>query len=145
MHFLPFSRETFDYVIIANALSTYDFNIDPKMFKTSTPERRIKEAHRVLNNQGTLILTTPNQKHRIYKNRRKICYEDLCKLLDAHFHFKIYGFDPFPIRPRIIDQWIFAEFFMKILEVLMRIPSLRTISRYFFVQAQKGNGDFSVF
>jgi ubiquinone/menaquinone biosynthesis C-methylase UbiE len=138
MHFLPFLNEAFDYVIIANALSTYDFNIDPKMFKTSTPERQIKEAHRVLNNYGTLLLTTPNQKHKLYKNLRKICHEDLCKLLNPYFHFKIHGFNPIPMAfpERIIDQWIFGELYMKIVEMLVAIPSLKGIGKFFFVKAQ---------
>lgn len=139
MHFLPFSREIFDYVVIANALSTYDFKIDPGMLKTSTPEREIKEACRVLKNQGTLLLTTPNRNHRAYKNLRKIDYKDLCKLLNPLFRFKIRGFNPVPmaIPERVVDRWMFGEFYMKILEILIGIQSMKGIGKFFFVQAQR--------
>jgi len=139
MHLLPFLKETFDCVIIANALSTYDFKIDPRMLKTSTPERQIKQAYRVLKSHGALLLTTPNRKHRAYKNLRKIDHKGLCKLLNPYFHFKISGFNPMPIAlpQRAIDRWILGDIFMKILEMLMGVSSLKGIGKFFLVQAQR--------
>jgi len=138
MHFLPFSKKTFDYVIIANALSTYDFKIDPRILETSTPEREIEETYRVLKSHGTLLLTTPNQKYRAYKNLRKINHEGLCKLLSLHFHFKISGFNPIPIAlpEHVINRWILGDLYIKILEMLLGISSMKEIGKFFFVQAQ---------
>lgn len=71
MHHLPFRKDSFNRVIVANSFSRYDFFIDQRIRKEATPRKLVLEIHRIMKRGGYLFLTTPNGGHPLIKGSKK--------------------------------------------------------------------------
>ena len=85
---LPYKKNTFDIIFMLNSLPGWDFEEGDNQSR----EMAVNEAHRVLKNDGLLVITTPNGDSRYYKNFQKGSIFKLLPLL-KNFSLELYGWN----------------------------------------------------
>ena len=99
---LPFDDNSFDYVICAHLLEMakhHDIEknqvvIDNQIAIYPTVEKILKEISRVLDSDGTLFLTTPNN---AYYKSTKLNYHELKRSISSHFsRYSLSFYNTFP-------------------------------------------------
>jgi len=142
MHRMPFRKNSFNRVIVANSFSRYDFFIDQRIRKEATPKKLLLEIPKIMKRGGYLFLTTPNGGHASYRTNRKVRYHELHRLLSTCFSdFQIHGFNPFPdFITRTLGK-VCPTQFMKLLVGLTKFKTFRSRGKFFFAQAHKGSID----
>lgn len=102
MTYLPFNDSSFDCVICAHLLEiAKHFDIeknqvitDSQIAKYPTVEKTLKEISRVLDSDGTLFLTTPNN---AYYKSIKLNYHELKRSISNHFpRYSLSFYNTFP-------------------------------------------------
>jgi SAM-dependent methyltransferase len=137
MHYLPFRDSVFDYILVANSFSEFDIDVNKKIYHSIPHQMLIDEILRVLKNNGTLFLTTPNRYHRIYKRKRKADFWILKKSLKK-FKFQILGFNPTPIlMSTFLDIKPLNIIYLALIELVMKFPYSKYVSMFFYVEAIK--------
>lgn len=136
MFYLPYKDNSFDVVICAHVVPYADFSV-PEGKEKELQNKMIREVHRVLKKDGMLLLTTPNKAY--YKAPTKMSYEDLKKLLEPYFDFKIFGWNPFPSFPYFLPTRVLMKIprILQILGFLMDKKILLRKSKSFFIVAKK--------
>jgi 2-polyprenyl-3-methyl-5-hydroxy-6-metoxy-1,4-benzoquinol methylase len=89
--------------------NSFDVILFINMIEVFLPNERIKIINKLsqyLKKGGTLYLTTPNGNNSYYKNKSKLKYPELKKLLEKNYNFEIEGWNPLPIQLGHIFKFI---------------------------------------
>jgi len=139
---LPFEDNSFDVITMMNVIPYHDFLIDNK---EEMIRNTFKEVHRVLKDNGTLYLSTPNGDS-IYYGNTKATFKELNSYLKS-FSYDLKGWNCFPqitpsffprkfqhIPPKLVYKFNFVW------EILERNLNKKVeTSKYFYLEAKKVN------
>ena len=94
---LPFKDEAFPFVLAGHCIPGWDFEISPKgRDPKSSRINFLREILRITRPGGTIMITTPNGEHPLYKNKNKGTVQEIRELLKmTKGQISIYGWNQF--------------------------------------------------
>jgi SAM-dependent methyltransferase len=134
MYRLPFPKNFFDVVVMANVVPGADFLVPPK-HRSALQKKALSEVARVLKRDGVLFLTTPNNS---YYKTNKLSFNELDALLKPLFEFEIKGWNPFPKFPFFLPARVLARVpgWFSFLARLCLKGFFAKSSKFFYVEAR---------
>lgn len=141
MEQLPYEDNSFDVIVMMNVLPYYDYIVGEDI-KENFIKNTFNEVHRVLKNDGTLYLTTPNGDSIHYKNT-KATRLDIDNAL-KNFEYTFQGWNqikPFskllPKKYNFIPPKILCKFESIWCSLCKNMDGDIENSKYFYIEARK--------